>query len=811
MASTETDLDSIIFDPTSEDDYGDAGADELVTDFDYEADLSFDDEERAEGEADEETLPTEAAQHDANLAFHLPAEVLQELSQFVQDRFLDDNTSLEDYRTMVEDGIRNLGLKIEVLNDPFPGACSVQHPLVLESSQKMQAKIMGEIFNGKPLVDARIDTGAPQDIIDKAKRATNYMNYQFMCALTEFVEDTERLGLRYSMTGNGYRKYFYSTSLGRAKTALVTEDNLIYNDKASSLADVDFYTELDVYDKYDFQAMIASNEFLSPNAGDELPSGEEIQASIVQAHLDEVTFEETGDPSGVSMTVDRHAVRYHYCTYKFPSPYNDGVDHALPYIVCYHEPSQKILSVLRNWDEMDAYRTKLVWHSHYRLVPGLGSMGWGFIQMLGNSQMALTLMLRNVIDAGQFANLQAGFKDSRLRFVKQGQLPMGPGQFLDVDTTQLDNGTLSDGVKMFDFKEPSQVLERLIGSFDARIQKFADSTEAVVGDSTNYGPVGTTVALIEASAKFHNDILKRFNRSLESEFKILAQLNRMTLEPGTVYYWKGIKHEVGPEDFDGQIEFISTSDPSFSSQAQRLQRANMKIQTARLNPELHDLREAYLSFYREIGLDEDEIVRLLPPPGSAVQQDPMSDVIAVTKGQPIAAFPGQDHKAHIDFKSAFLSDPQAGANPAFAPYVAQVQANIVEHGLLKYQEEMVALIGSSENAGMEFAQAQAAQLLATIHQTMTNGEAVAAGDPTTILAQTEAEKTKIAQQRLVLEAQDQEFSHAEKAKKLEQKDVDLRIKAVAAGATAALGEKKIQLDTSIAKMNANKPAPTKSE
>jgi len=793
------------FDPTFDADVDTVGDNDLLDMNEFsENDVTFEDPETPELDEDN-VLPLEYAEHDANLAFFLPEDTLMELSQFCQDRFLDDDSSLEDYKQIVEDGFRNLGLKIEELNSPFPGACSVQHPLVLESSQKMQAKIMGELFNGRPLVDARIGSGAPEDLVLKAQRATNYMNYQYMCEFTEFHEDTERLGLRYSMTGNGYRKYYYSTQLGRAKTCFVTEDKFLYNDNASNLADVDFATELETFDKYEFDAKIRANEFKNPNSDSELPTGEEIASTIEQSYIDSVVFEETGDPSGVSQTVARHPVKFHHLFYSFPEPYNDGSEDALPYIVAYHEPTQKILSVVRNWAENDPNRTKLVWHSHYRLVPGLGSMGWGFIQMLGNSQMALTLMLRSVIDAGQFANLQAGFKDSRFRFTKQGQLPIGPGQFLDVDTTQSTDGKLSDGIRMFDFKEPSQVLERLIGSFDGRIQKFADSTEAVVGDSTNYGPVGTTVALLEASAKFHNDILKRFHRSLETEFKILANLNRMTLQPGTTYYWKGVKHEIGPDDFDGTIEFISTADPTFSSQAQRLQRANMKIQTARLNPELHDLREAYQSFYREIGLDEDEIKRLLPPPGGAVQQDPMSDIVAVTKGQPIAAFPGQDHQAHIDFKSAFLSDPQAGANPAFGPYVAQVQANIIEHGLLKYQEEMIALVGDPQAAASEFAQAEAAKILQQLHQVAVNDAALAAGDATMILAKAEASKAEIAQRKQALEERKQDFVEKIDPVKLGQKDTEIQIKGLEAGANVVLQKEKLEGDRLMAAKAAAAP------
>ena len=47
----------------------------------------------------------------------------------------------------------------------------------------------------------------------------------------------------------------------------------------------------------------------------------------------------------------------------------------------------------------------------------------------------------------------------------------------------------------------------------------------------------------------------------------------------------------------------------------------------------------------------------------AVQQDPIADIMSATKGQPIKAFPGQDHDAHIAVKTAYMQDPMNGANP----------------------------------------------------------------------------------------------------------------------------------------------------
>ena len=65
----------------------------------------------------------------------------------------------------------------------------------------------------------------------------------------------------------------------------------------------------------------------------------------------------------------------------------------------------------------------------------------------------------------------------------------------------------------------------MLGFMTAAGQKFADSTEQVIADASNYGPVGTTMALLEASSKFFTAIHKRLHKSQREEFKILARID----------------------------------------------------------------------------------------------------------------------------------------------------------------------------------------------------------------------------------------------------------------------------------------------
>jgi len=51
-------------------------------------------------------------------------------------------------------------------------------------------------------------------------------------------------------------------------------------------------------------------------------------------------------------------------------------------------------------------------------------------------------------------------------------------------------------------------------------------------------------------------------------------------------------------------------------------------------------------------------------------------------------FPSHDPDAHIQVKMAYLQDPVNGANPIMQRVAPIIQANIQEHSVMKYQEQM---------------------------------------------------------------------------------------------------------------------------
>jgi len=227
----------------------------------------------------------------------------------------------------------------------------------------------------------------------------------------------------------------------------------------------------------------------------------------------------------------------------------------------------------------------------------------------------------------------------------------------------------------------------MLGFVTAAGQKFADSTEQIVSDAASYGPVGTTMALIEASSKFFSGIHKRLHKSQRDEFKIIAEIDYDYLPAQYPYDVPNASREIFKKDFDGVVDVIPVSDPNIPSNAHRMMLANMALQMAQQSPpgmfNLEALNRTILNAANMPNIEE--ILPMAPQPQPL---DPVSDIMAATKGIPIAAFPGQNHDAHIQVKMAYLQDPMNGANPIMARVKPVLEANIQEHTTMKYQEQM---------------------------------------------------------------------------------------------------------------------------
>ncbi len=696
----------------------------------------------------------------------------------VIDNYTADKESRSEWEAMFEKGFDLLGLKIEETAEPFEGACTAVHPMLIESAVKFQSKDIQELFPPAGPVKTQILGKSTPEREDQANRVQEFMNYQTTEQMPEYFDEFERMLFHLPLIGSAFKKVYYDANLKRPVSEFVPIDQFYVSYYASNLRKADRYTHVIYRSPVELAKDIRSGIYRDV----ELPEATNPQPTSFSEKMDTII--------GLSPTAThdpQYTLLEQHCYLEIEE------DYALPYIVTVEEKSQQILSIRRNYKKDDKNQEKVSHFVHYRFVPGFSFYGFGLMHFLGNLTMTATAAMRSLVDAGQFANLPGGFKAKGVRIVGDND-PISPGEFKEVEATGQD---LNKAIVSLPYKEPSSTLYNMLQFITQTGQKFADSTEQIVSDAASYGPVGTTMALLEASSKFFSAIHKRLHKSQRDEFKILAQINYDYLPSEYPYEVPFAEKSVLKQDFDGRVDVIPVSDPNIPSNAHRMMIAQMALQMAQQSPpgmfNLEALNRTILNSANMPNMEE-----ILPPKKEPQKLDPVSDIMAATKGIPIAAFPGQNHDSHIQVKMMYLQDPQNGDNPIMARLKPILEANIQEHSVLKYQEQMNGMARATmEQLPPDQQQnPQVAEMaMATAAQQVLNANQMGqAQSPEQQMVALEQAKVELEKQKLQATMAKHSADSALDAQRLELEEAELMVQAGKTGQDAILKKEKADLD-----------------
>ena len=707
-----------------------------------------------------------------NLANDIDEEDLQEIATTVIDNYTADKDSRAEWESMFERGFDLLGLKIEDASEPFEGACTAVHPMLIESAVKFQSKAIQEMFPSSGPVKTQILGKSTPERELQSNRVKNFMNYQVTEQMPEYFDEFERMLFHLPLIGSAFKKVYYDANLKRPVSEFVPIDQFYVSYYASNLRKADRYTHVIYRSPVDLARDMRSGIYDDV----ELPEATNPNPTSFSEKMDTIlglSPTESSDP--------QYTLLEQHCYLEIEE------DYALPYIVTVEEQSRIVLSIRRNYKKDDKQQQKISHFVHYRFVPGFGFYGFGLMHFLGNLTMTATAAMRSLVDAGQFANLPGGFKAKGVRLVGDNE-PISPGEFKEIEATGVD---LNKAIIPLPYKEPSSTLFQMLSFITATGQKFADSTEQIVSDASSYGPVGTTMALLEASSKFFSAIHKRLHKSQREEFKILARIDYEYLPMEYPYEVPYAEQSVFKQDFDGRVDVIPVSDPNIPSNAHRMMIAQMALQMAQQSPpgmfNIEALNRTILNAASMPNLDE-----ILPPKKKPQQMDPVSDIMAVTKGIPISAFPGQNHDAHIQTKMAYLQDPANGANPIMARIKPILEANVQEHSVMKYQEQIsgvTKMAGQQDPQAVEMAMAQAAQQVLNANQAMGQAQS-----PEQQMVALEQAKVELEKEKLKMSSAKNSADAALESQKLELEEMKLLKDSAVEGQTATMKKQKGDLD-----------------
>ena len=639
-----------------------------------DVEVTMDDDGGAEVSFDPNAVdPSMAQDHFTNLAESLGEEVLSPLGNKLYDQYTEYKESRGDWEQSYREGLELLGFKYERRTEPFRGASGVNHPVLAEAVTQFQAQAYKELLPADGPVRTQILGAITPEKQDQSHRVKDFMNYQIMDQMKEYEPEFDQMLFYLPLSGSTFKKVYYDDLLGRAVSKFVPADDLIVPYSANSLDDAEAIIHV---------IKISENELRKQQVAGFYRDIELGNPPVTENQLEDKKLELEGiskDGQEDQYTLYEIHTNLDLEGYEDMGPDGEPTGIKLPYVITIAEANQKILSIRRNYAEGDKMMKKIQYFVQFKFLPGTGFYGFGLIHMIGGLTRTATAALRQLLDAGTLANLPAGFKSRGIRIRDDAQ-PLQPGEFRDVDAP---GGNIKDQFMTLPFKGPDATLLQLMGIVVSASQRFAAIADMQVGDMNQQAAVGTTVALLERGSRVMSAIHKRLYVGLKQEFKLLANVFKTYLPPVYPYDVPGATRNVKVQDFDDRIDILPVADPNIFSQTQRISMAQSQLQLAQSNPQIHDLYQAYRSMYEALGVKN--IAAILPPPLQPQPIDPSMEEIAAMSMKPFQAFPGQDHKAHIDSHLNFMKSNTVQNNPAV---MGALQKNILERISLMSQEQI---------------------------------------------------------------------------------------------------------------------------
>jgi hypothetical protein len=614
-----------------------------------------------EVEEEEEFYRNIADDLDQNELDALCVELLQKIDY--------DKESRKKRDKQYEEGLKRTGLGDDAPGGAgFQGASKVVHPMLTEACVDFSSRAIRELFPAEGPARDYIPGEPTKARVLKAKRKTKYLNWQCKVQMQEFRSELEQLLTQTPLAGVGYMRIVYDAQKKRPVPSFVPVDDVYLPYAASSFYTAERTTYVEYITEYEYEKRIAEGMYRDidvtpPGTPPEITKAEKANQKI------EGKQEEVYNTDGLRTMYE---VMAH-------AELEEDED-LVPYRISIDPNGKKITAVVRNWEQTDDTQQPMFWMSEWPFVPWRGAYPIGLTHMIGSLSGAATGSLRALLDAAHISNIPTLLKLKGTNF---------SGQSLELNVTQvteIEGGIATDDVRKLlmplPFNPPSATLFSLLGFLvdagkgviQTTFEKFSDNASANM-------PVGTTLAMIEQGMTVFSAIHARLHDAMARTLGILHRINRMYLTDDAVRDETG-ELMVKRSDFEGPLDVIPVSDPEIFSDIQRFAQMQVVAQRAQMNP-LYDQRKVELMILQQTRIPEAE--NLLVPAPTAEPMNAVNENLAMTFGRPVAAFPDQDHLAHIQVLLDYMTSPVFGQLPIIAPsYLPAALQHLTEHVGLWY-------------------------------------------------------------------------------------------------------------------------------
>ena len=620
----------------------------------------------------------------ANLAEEFTEDVLDSLAMEYLDYIDVDREARKQRDKQYEEGLKRTGLGKDAPGGAtFDGASKVVHPVMAEACVDFAASSAKELLPPDGLVKSNIKGDADREKEEVAQRKVDFMNWQLTEQIPEYRDEMEQLLTQLPLGGSQFLKWRFDPEQKRPTCEWVAIDNILL-----PYASTNFYTSPRVTEVQDitedtFMQRVEQEIYrdIDSNYTSDAPLTDQTQSQKANNKI-----EGKEEPS---KNIDGLRRVYEITCYMRldDDPLTEGK--RAPYILTIDETTNKVLALYRNWEAGDEKLEKMDWYVEFKFIPWRGAYAIGLPQLIGGLSAALTGSLRALLDAAHINNSQTMLK------LKGGRIGGQSDRIEPTQVIEIEGAPGVDDVRKIamamPFNPPSSVLFSLLGWLTDAAKGVVTTSEEKIGEANNNMPVGTTQALIEQGAKVFSSIHSRLHRSQAKSLKIISRINH--------WYLDEMDNQSGTEieirDFAYNSDVRPVSDPNIFSETQRLAQNQAILQMATSAPPgMFDLRAVYKRVLDQLKVPA--IQEVLPNPMGVNESNPALENVAMTMGKPAAAYPDQDHLAHIRVHLEYANNPAYGGNPVIGPsFAPHALEHIKQHLTLHYLQSMRAYVAEA--------------------------------------------------------------------------------------------------------------------
>ena len=567
-----------------------------------------------------------------------------------------------------EEGIRRTGLGDDAPGGAdFQGASKVVHPMLTEACIDFSSRVIKELFPANGPVKQFIPGEVTTPKLEKAKRKEKFLNWQLTQQMVEFRPELEQMTTQIPLGGAQYMKLVWDDQRNRPLAVFVPIDDVYLPYSATSFYTAERKTHVQYITRLEFEKRVGSGIYREID----LVSPQEPELTGPQKANNKIEGKEQNSYNEDGL----RTVFEVSCFLDFED--NFGL---APYLVSIDHTTQEVLSIYRNWDPDDEQQEELIHMVEWPFVPWRGAYPIGLPHMIGSLSAAATGALRALLDSAHINNFPGMLK------LKGGSRGGQSDRIEPTQVTEIEGGVGVDDVRKIamavPFNPPNPVLFQLLGFVTEAARGVVRTTYDKLQDQNPNVPVGTTLAMIEQGMTVFSAIHARLHYAMSITLKVLHRLNSKHIDDEYIERVTG-EEMCKAKDFQGPLDVVPVSDPNIFSDVQRAAQAQALVQRAAAAPTLYDPRAVEERFLESMKIpDYKSLLAQKPEP---IELNAVNENLALTLGRPVAAFPMQDHLAHLQVHLDFLKSPIFGMSQLIGPvYIPGVLQHIKEHMVYWY-------------------------------------------------------------------------------------------------------------------------------